>query len=276
MSKPSSLVAEIGVHFSRGEVVVTDSAITAPSGNPGFDRRVIECFRNLPPASTARLIGDLNLFVRVYSNNGAIALVSNPPPPPFAGYSPVVSPASIGKPHFCDENRYPVAALQTSTEGTTLLGFKITPEGSVENIVVLNSSGSPDLDEASVACAKQWLYRPASQNGVPIEVPWKAMVKWKYESQPAPPFDKIFAAANFCRYSSWPDQDELNQATLATVLRIRFSRGTITNVDIVASSGNTDMDLLIAGCYKSLPPEITSAVTEDREWLIPVDWRSPH
>src|ERR1700723_1607066 len=93
------------------------------------------------------------------------AAVVPPPPPPSA----ITAPASIGKPHSCDENLYPISALQTGAEGMTYLTFRITPVGSVTGISVLSSSGNADLDNAAVVCARDWQYRPAMRNGAPFE-----------------------------------------------------------------------------------------------------------
>jgi hypothetical protein len=41
------------------------------------------------------------------------------------------------------------------------------------------SSGHDRLDQAAVQCAQAWHYKPAMQNGQPVEVPWQTAVQWK-------------------------------------------------------------------------------------------------
>jgi protein TonB len=90
----------------------------------------------------------------------------------------ISSPASIGRPHSCLQD-YPTISQRLNEEGTTMLGFKITPDGSVTDVHVATSSGHDRLDQAAVQCAQSWRYKPAMQNGQPVEVPWQTAVQWK-------------------------------------------------------------------------------------------------
>ncbi|MBU6297746.1 MAG: energy transducer TonB [Alphaproteobacteria bacterium] len=90
---------------------------------------------------------------------------------------PISSPASIGRPHVCLQD-YPAISQRLGEEGTTLLAFHITAEGSVTNVTVAKSSGSERLDNAAVNCASSWRYKPAVEAGHPVEVPWRAEVQW--------------------------------------------------------------------------------------------------
>ncbi len=90
---------------------------------------------------------------------------------------PISTPASIGKPHVCLQD-YPAISVRLGEQGTTTIGFTITAEGHVENVHVVNSSGSERLDNAAVNCAASWRYKAAVEAGKPVAVPWKAEVKW--------------------------------------------------------------------------------------------------
>jgi len=92
----------------------------------------------------------------------------------------ISSPASIGRPHTCQQD-YPAISKRLGETGTTLLAFQIGTDGSISNISVANSSGSQRLDEAAVACAASWRYKPAIQSGVPVTVQWKTNVVWKLQ-----------------------------------------------------------------------------------------------
>lgn len=101
-----------------------------------------------------------------------ITTQSKQPTPP-----PISSPASIGRPHVCLQD-YPAISVRLGEQGTTTIGFTITADGHVENVHVVNSSGSERLDNAAVKCAGSWRYKPAIKDNNPVAVPWKAEVKW--------------------------------------------------------------------------------------------------
>jgi protein TonB len=89
----------------------------------------------------------------------------------------ISSPASIGRPHTCQQD-YPPISQRLGEEGTTTLAFSITGDGNVTNISVAKSSGSDRLDSAAVNCASSWRYKPAIEAGHPVSVSWQAQVRW--------------------------------------------------------------------------------------------------
>jgi protein TonB len=106
--------------------------------------------------------------------------VTNTPPPVAAPPKPATSqPASIGRQHTCGQKYYPALATRLDHEGTTTVSFKIEPDGSVRDVAVVQSSGFPELDEAATPCVTTWQYKPAEQNGQPVEASWTAKVIWK-------------------------------------------------------------------------------------------------
>jgi len=114
-----------------------------------------------------------------------IVIQSDAPPPvntisvqsKVATPPPISAPASIGKPHVCLQD-YPAISVRLGETGTTTLGFTINTDGRVENVHVVNSSGSERLDNAAVNCASSWRYKAAIKDNNPVAVPWKAEVKW--------------------------------------------------------------------------------------------------
>lgn len=101
-----------------------------------------------------------------------ITVQNKQPTPP-----PISTPASVGKPHVCLQD-YPAISVRLGEQGTTTIGFTINVDGHVDNVHVVNSSGSERLDNAAVSCASSWRYKPAVKDNAPIAVPWKAEVKW--------------------------------------------------------------------------------------------------
>src|SRR5580765_4385316 len=100
----------------------------------------------------------------------AAAELCTPVPPHFSAH-----PASRGAPHTCSQD-YPASALHNDEEGDVDIEFFIKADGSVRSPRVRRSSGHPDLDNAAVACVLRFTYRPAIQNGKPVEVPWTTRV----------------------------------------------------------------------------------------------------
>jgi TonB family protein len=109
--------------------------------------------------------------------------------------STITAPAGIGTPHSCPSGEwYPPAAIAKHEQGTTLLAFRIGVDGIPKDVTVAQTSGFADLDQVSVACASQFKYRPAMQDGHPVEVPWKLSLVW---DMPQPPLS--IGPAHDCR-----------------------------------------------------------------------------
>lgn len=182
-------------------------------------------------------------------------------------------PASIGVPHTCDETHYPVGALQTGAEGTTTLAFKVTAQGTVRDVTVREFSGNLDLDAASMVCAKEWRYRPAMRDNVPVEVSWLTAVKWAIETpEGSEGLGPLFMAASVCTTTPPLTADDLQRAPYSTVLRVRVVKGKLASVTAVATSGNPELDRRAVACYEKLATDFPLDMP-DREELIPVTWR---
>jgi periplasmic protein TonB len=115
---------------------------------------------------------DIVIETTTTANNQITAQTTTKTPPPIS------SPASIGKKHYCGDDYYPAISKRLGEQGTTTIGFTITADGNVENVHVVNSSGSERLDNAAVECAKPWRYKAAIESGRPVAVPWSAKVQW--------------------------------------------------------------------------------------------------
>jgi TonB family protein len=184
------------------------------------------------------------------------ALISGTAQPPALAAAAFTRPASIGVPHLCAETQYPVSALQTGTEGQTILKFTITKDGRVADISVRTSSGNVDLDAVSMSCARDWLYRPAMQDGAPIDVPWLAAVRWQIGV--TAPYAAMDAQSLRCMRADTVTIDELKKAPLHAVMRVHFANGAINEATIVGTSGDADLDSRVASCYRGVPPELTA------------------
>lgn len=89
----------------------------------------------------------------------------------------ISAPPALPKPEDCRKD-YPWIARVLGEEGTTGLVFDVHADGTVDNVVVAQSSGSERLDDAAVDCVKRWHYRPAIKDGKLADVPWTASIAW--------------------------------------------------------------------------------------------------
>lgn len=67
------------------------------------------------------------------------------------------------------EPKYPISAAREGREGWTTLSFVIDEEGDVSDVLVIESSGSRDINKASLKAISKWKYKPAFENGKPIQ-----------------------------------------------------------------------------------------------------------
>jgi protein TonB len=185
-------------------------------------------------------------------------------PTPAAGAT--TRPASAGGPHACAEVQYPVSALQTGTEGRTILKFTITAKGGVSDVSVNTSSGNADLDTAAMSCARDWLYHPATRDGVPVDTPWLAQVLWKIGV--TAPYDLVDAEGLICIKADSVAYDEFKKARLHAVVRVHFANGAVSTAALAGTSGDPDLDSRVTACYRSMPPKLTANVPDGDELFV--------
>lgn len=77
--------------------------------------------------------------------------------------------------------RYPESARQGGLEGTTLLKLRVLENGRVGEVLVEQSAGHRDLDDAAAEAVKKWRFEPARLGKEPIAV-W-VLLPVKFELQ---------------------------------------------------------------------------------------------
>lgn len=73
---------------------------------------------------------------------------------------------------------FPPAASRAGVQGRTSISFHIAKDGSVQGIAVTQSSGSVDLDQATIACVSTWRYPVATHDGEPVQLDRKLIQSW--------------------------------------------------------------------------------------------------
>ncbi|UCE32104.1 MAG: TonB family protein, partial [Burkholderiales bacterium] len=115
------------------------------------------------------------------STVGAASAPAAPDPKAAAASAPA-APASTGPTTSADWSgneppRYPAAARRMGDEGEVRLDVLIGADGSVKEVRLSASSGSPLLDEAAMRTVRTWRFKPATANGVPVEA-WYRGWRW--------------------------------------------------------------------------------------------------
>lgn len=78
---------------------------------------------------------------------------------------------------------YPQKALDKGIEGHVTLEFTVTRTGSLQDVVVIDSSPPGYFEEAALKAATQFRYEPRIINGEPVDVPraqYKMIFKLEY------------------------------------------------------------------------------------------------
>jgi protein TonB len=79
-------------------------------------------------------------------------------------------------PEQSPQPEYPASALRSGQTGTVRVRVEVDAQGVPGAVVVVDRSGSRDLDRAAVDAVKNWRFQPALRNGqaVPgvIEIPF--------------------------------------------------------------------------------------------------------
>ena len=192
-------------------------------------------------------------------------------------------PLSFGRPNVCTSD-YPPEAAAAGHEGTVLLAFTITDEGSVVDPKVDVSSGYPELDAAALACVTNWRYHPAMQNGKPISVPWKAEVRWSMPTPEQALFNRAFAQAmkavndeaSRCLYASDAPKIVAPEFDGMTMISVRFPNSGDAQVSTFTSSGNAALDEMAAACFRNAPSlkKARTFVDDGREYRMNVPWKN--
>jgi TonB family protein len=174
----------------------------------------------------------------------ASALAQTPPPPD------ILAPSGAGfAPHICPYSHYPKDAVARNEQGTVTMAYTVAADGSVQNVTIAKSSGYDDLDQAAMACATAWKYKPASKDGQPIAVPWKSSVAWAIngpgQSGDMPARREI--GSGICTEHP-SDPNDTATPTVAVVWYFVETDGSVSGARLGASSGDKVYDDYAVSC----------------------------
>lgn len=185
-----------------------------------------------------------------------------PPPPARPPTATVMSgtfpgvfqhPVPRGAAHEC-LGYYPPDAENASRSGVTLLTFKIEADGSVAAVKINKSSGRANLDEAAMACVKQWHYAPIQVSGKPVAVSWIGKVTWRSDTDNTPYQTALRQDSWKCLWLSAAANSLPPQFSAWVDVHILFSTpSTSHKVEISTSSGDQSLDAAALECVRHSP-----------------------
>jgi len=82
----------------------------------------------------------------------------------------------------CRKPEYPRSALNAGAAGVSLLGFLIAADGSATQSTILSSSGNTEMDEDARDAFMRCAFKPATQDGKPIDSWVRVMYVWSLDS----------------------------------------------------------------------------------------------
>jgi len=75
--------------------------------------------------------------------------------------------------------RYPTTAVRANQEGWVEVTFTITPEGSVDDVKVVDAEPRHVFDRAATEAVSRWKFQPATQDGTPVASQDKRRIVFK-------------------------------------------------------------------------------------------------
>ena len=107
--------------------------------------------------------------------SAAPAQASVPPPAP-ASANAATRELPVPIPEQSPQPEYPASALRSGQTGTVRVRVEVDAQGVPGAVVIVDRSGSRDLDRAAVDAVKNWRFQPALRNGQAvsgvIEIPF--------------------------------------------------------------------------------------------------------
>ncbi len=182
--------------------------------------------------------------------------------------------AEVGHAHSCTES-YPPDALAAGHQGQIDLAFTVTADGTIQDLRIQNSSGYPELDQAALTCARNWRYKPATQDGTPLAAPWRASVRFGFNGTfEHPALHQLWSDIVRCTRKSSVLDGLRNNFYGFTDLNLAFSRERFPDVTILGRSGDDTLDSKAMECARASSSLIDVArELNATNWVLSLNWQ---
>ncbi len=154
-----------------------------------------------------------------------------------------------------DDIDYPIGALAAHEEGRVVLDLSVSPNGIISDARVVTSTGSEELDRASIRVAKgKWRLAPAMQNGRPVasntqieanwSLPLTAVTQNYFDVPDSQGATMALPSGPYgAQYSDYPPAAAAARAQGVVGVRYQVdTNGNVSDAAIVESSGNSRFD----------------------------------
>ena len=110
--------------------------------------------------------------------------VMTPPAPPAPPQDEIVKGGFDPRyPVRPSSEYYPPVSVREKQEGVAKAEIYISENGRITDAKIVESSGWPLLDEATLKYVKTWRMKPSTKNGVPIGVWMTVPVRWHFDKK---------------------------------------------------------------------------------------------
>src|SRR6185503_10737779 len=173
------------------------------------------------------------------------------------------TPPAAASPHTVTAEDYPALSRTLNEEGKVMLDVAVQQDGTVGNVQVRTSSGSPRLDTAAVDLVKQrWTYKPVTINGAAVACLVQVNIVWQLQGTPfpVPPANSpmILMPMDVADYPA-ESRARHEQGTVVAMFVIGED-GKVVMASVLQSSGFTALDAksieLVMGKWRPSPARL--------------------
>jgi TonB family protein len=143
------------VYFTVTTEGMVKGAYVSTSGDPTFDdaaKRCVSEWQYKPATRNGQPVAVFWATRVAWTAANGVTVVEN-----------------FAKPHWCP-------GVHKGVEGVVTVSFTIGTDGQTKDRTISQTSGIRPLDDMALMCAAHWRYKPATQDTVPVTVPWSAQV----------------------------------------------------------------------------------------------------
>lgn len=177
---------------------------------------------------------------------------------------------------------YPDLARAANIEGNTLIAYRGTYDGRIEDVKVVHTSGNDDLDDATVQCVSRWRFDPSSPSAKFNLGKHATTIMWVIpKTRPGAPRQMafgLFAGLMHTCENYYPRAEFRSRTEGTTKLSFHISiEGLPKDMTIAQSSGNDDLDNAALECasHWRYRPALKNGVPIETPWDANVVWRVP-
>lgn len=178
--------------------------------------------------------------------------------------------------HPCDQASAS-SSIQKDGGKITIVSYRVTSSGQVEDAFASEGSGDPNFDAMAVQCVSQIKYAPGTIAGQPADWPWGTSISW---IEHAGLVDAEGAGKwHVCADEFYPAAAKAAHIEGSASISFHIvAPGVVTGVHIDQSSGNSEFDQAAITCAGkwTYPGPNFHAPTANFKQVAKIFWRSGH